>query len=160
MRPPRVILHAVVLSYLFVTAGAFVFTMTKWHPPIPASILRWSYGMMAPYQGDTGWNADFVYEGRLADGTWETIDLDAYLPYGFGERNVRKFLRVYKRDGDAEHRRKFAEYALLLWDHERARGKEYTAVRMFFETWPRSPAGYSFLRLPAFTTRELIRTVQ
>ena len=111
---------------------------------------------MAPYQGDTSWNADFVYEGQKPDGTWEPIDVDAYMPYGFGERNVRKFLRVYQGLGPLGHRKKFLEYALMLLDRERANGRNYQAVRVWFEQWDRSPAGYEFLRLPAFTSRELL----
>lgn len=156
MRPFRTLQHAVLWGYVVITAGAFVLTMTKHEPPLPYALVHWSYGMMAPYQGDTSWNADFVYEGRLPDGSWEKIDLDSYLPYGFGERNVRKFLRVYKRLGPDGHRRMFRQYAIGLLEKERTKGKQYDAVRVFFDQWPRSPAGYSFLYLPAFTTRELI----
>lgn len=112
--------------------------------------------MMAPYQGDTSWNADFVYEGQLPDGSWEAIDLDRYMPYEFGERNVRKFLRVYSRYGNLEHRRKFTEFALQVLDRERVRGMSYSAVRVFFDQWDRSPAGYDYLRTPLFTRRELV----
>lgn len=146
----KLLQHGVVLGYLTITAGAFVFTMTKLEPPLPDQLVRWSYGMMAPYQGDTSWNADFVYEGRLPDGSWETIDVDPYMPYGFGERNVRKFLRVYARFGLPMQRRKFTEFGQQLLDRERARGRQYSAVRIFFESWPRSPAGYGHLRTPLF----------
>jgi hypothetical protein len=156
MRPFRVLQHGILWVYLLVTSGAFVLTMSKYEPPFPRTLVHWSYGMMAPYQGDTSWNADFVYEGQLPDGTWEKINLDHYLPYEFGERNVRKFLRIYRGLGPAGHRRKFREYATLLRDHEKAAGRVYGSIRVYFDTWPRSPAGYSFLYLPAFTTRELI----
>jgi hypothetical protein len=159
MRPFRVLLHAALYGYLLITAGAFVLTMSKMEPPLPYALVHWSYGMMAPYQGDTDWSADFVYEGKLPNGTWEKIDVDSYLPYGFGERNVRKFMRVYSRLGPDGHRRMFRQYALLLLERERARGKQYSSIRVFFDTWPRSPAGYSFLYLPAFTTRELVTTL-
>lgn len=133
--------------------------MTKLEFPLPEWVTHWSYGMMAPYQGDTSWNGDFLYEGQLPDGTWEPIDVDAYLPYSFGERNVRKFLRVYQRYGDAEHRRRFGEFALLLLEREQDRGRPYTSVRVFFDQWERSPAGYEYLHTPLFTTRELVTQV-
>jgi hypothetical protein len=148
-----------VVLYVLVTACAFVLTMTK-IPLLPIPIVRWSYGMMAPYQGDADWNADFLYEGRLPDGSWATIDADRYYPQQFGERNVRKFLRMYQALGPREHVRKFTELALLLLNHEHKRGQPFTAVRISYEEWPRSPAGYWFLHQPAFVTRTLITQVQ
>lgn len=156
----RFLQHAVVLGYLGITLSAFVFTMTKVPFPLPLSVIRWSYGMMAPYQGDVSWNADFLYEGQLPDGTWENIGIDAYMPYGFGERNVRKFLRVYELLGKQERRKKFNEFALQLLDHERERGKPYTAMRVLFDQWDRSPAGYEYLHMPLFTKRELVTQIQ
>ena len=155
----KLLQRAVVIAYLMITAGAFVFTMTKLEPPLPEDVLRWSYGMMAPYQGDTSWNADFVYEGQLPDGSWEAIDVDPYMPYGFGERNVRKFLRVYEREGLPMQRRKFTEFGQLLLDRERARGKQYSELRVFFESWPRSPISYDALRTPLFRTAHDLVTI-
>lgn len=150
-----VLLQAIVITYLAWTACAFVLTMTKFQL-LPMSILRWSYGMMAPYQGDTPWNADFTYEGRLPDGSWQLIDIAYYFPHQFGEANVRRFIRTYQASGTLEHRDKFTEFAEVLLAHEHARGKKYDAVRIWYEEWPRSPAGYSALHLPAFTTRQFV----
>ena len=152
----RFLQQAVVLVYLIVAFCALLFTFTKTAFPQPEWVTHWSYGMMAPYQGDTSWNGDFIYQGQLSDGTWETINLDPYMPYIFGERNVRKFLRIYQRYGNLEHRKKFTEYALQLLDRERVRGKHYLAIRVYFDQWDRSPAGYEFLHTPLFTARELV----
>ena len=146
----------IVIVYLAVTAAAFVFTMTR-ISLLPLWVTRWSYGMMAPYQGYVSWNDDFLYEGLRPDGEWERIDIDRYLPHGFGERNVRKSLRVY---AEADRRRKFTEFALSLLAHERARGRDYRAVRVFFDHWDRSPAGFEFLHTPLFTEREPLTNVQ
>lgn len=154
-----VLLQAVVIGYLAWTACAFVLTMTKIQL-LPMGILRWSYGMMAPYQGDTPWNADFAYEGRLPSGTWETIDIDHYFPQQQGERNVRKFIRTYQAEGPAAHTEKFTEFAQILLGHERDRGKQYDAVRIWYEEWPRSPAGYQALHLSTFTTRQFVTQVE
>ncbi|MSR86818.1 hypothetical protein EXS70_01445 [Candidatus Peribacteria bacterium] len=158
--PRRFLQQAIVLAYLAVTGGALIFTMLKVEFPFPEWVTHWSYGMMAPYQGDTSWNAEFLYQGQRPDGTWEAIDIDHYLPYMFAEQNVRTYLRVYSRYGDLEHRKKFLEFALLLLDRERARGKDYVSVRIFFDQWERSPAGYSYLHTPVFTTRELVTQAQ
>jgi hypothetical protein len=82
------------------------------------------------------------------------------MPYGFGERNVRKFLRIYQYLGPLGHRRKFADFAYILLQHERDRGHPYTTMRVYFEQWDRSPAGYDYLRTPLFTHRELVTTIQ
>ncbi len=152
--------QAVLLIYLAVTAGALIFTFTKVALLLPEAVTHWSYGMIAPYQGDTSWNGDFIYEGQRSDGSWEVIDLDPYMPYIFGEQNARKFLRVYQRLGNLDHRRKFGEFALLVLDRERARGKSYQAIRVWFDQWDRSPAGYEYLHTPEFTRRELVTTAR
>ncbi len=156
----RFLQRAVLLGYLAVTVGALIFTMFKVHFLFPGWVTRWSYGMMAPYQGDTSWNADFVYEGELPDGTRTVINLDPYMPYGFGERNQRKFLTAFKTKDGSLQRRKFTEFALLLLDRERARGNKYRAIRVYSERWDRSPGGYAFLHTPVFTTREFLTQVQ
>ncbi len=156
----RFLQQLVVIVYCLMTVSALFFTMTKTAFPLPHPVIRWNYGMMAPYQGDTTWNADFIYEGRRADGTWEVINTDPYLPHGFGEKNVRKFMRVFAYLGGLGHRVKFGEYALLLMDRERARGRDYRAIRVWFDQWDRSPAGYEYLHTPLFTTRELVTQVQ
>lgn len=148
--------HLVVLAYLSITAGALFFTLFKIEFPFPEWVTHWSYGMMAPYQGDTSWSADFIYEGQRADGTWEVINLDPYMPYGFGERNVRKFLRVYQILGEEVQEAKFREFATLLRERERAKGRDYQSIRGFFDQWERSPAGYEYLHTPLFTTRTFV----
>ncbi|NOS67414.1 MAG: hypothetical protein HOO67_03570 [Candidatus Peribacteraceae bacterium] len=152
----RILQNTVVFVYLTVTAAAMVYTMSR-ISLLPRLMIRWSYGMMAPYQGDTAWNGDFLYEGQLPDGTWERIDIDAYMPFGFGERNARKFLRVYD---DETRRTKYPQFASLLLERERAKGRDYQAVRVYFDMWDRSPAGFEFLHTPLFTKRKLLTEVQ
>lgn len=160
MSPQRILLHAIILGYLVVTAGAFAFSMTK-RTVLPYRVIHWSYGMMAPYQGDTTWNADLRAVAELPDGTRERVDIDQYLPFGFGERNVRKFLRFYAKRGVAGQRAKFTEFAEQLLRRERARGKQYTSLDLTFERWPRSPIGFEALRLPHFLLQnEFVTHVQ
>ena len=152
----RFLQRAVLLAYLSVTASALIFTIFKIEFPFPAWVTHWSYGMMAPYQGDTSWNADFVYQGQTKDGKWHPIDLDFYMPYGFGERNTRKFLRVYQTLSEAVQESKFRQFAQLILDHEREHGRPYVSIRGYFDQWNRSPAGYEFLHTPLFTTRTFV----
>ncbi len=151
----RFLRHAIVLVYLSLSLGAVVFTISKIHF-LPAWATRWSYGMMAPYQTDTSWNMDIVYEGERADGSIHKIDLGPYMPYGFGERNQRGFLVHFAQTGTGA----FAARAFQLLDHERDRGNAYRSISVYREQWDRSPAGYEFLHIPPFTTRTFITRVQ
>ena len=59
----RFLRNGIVIAFLYVTVAAYLMTMFRlWLPP--RGPVHWAYGMMAPYQGDTSWNADFVYEGQ------------------------------------------------------------------------------------------------
>ncbi|MBI3331858.1 hypothetical protein HYZ99_02755 [Candidatus Peregrinibacteria bacterium] len=158
MKFSRVIQQSTVVIYLAITVSAFLYTMVRVTPPIPRLLLFWSYGMMAPYQGDTWFNDDLRAEGQLPDGSFELISLDPYIPTGFGERNVRKHLKTFQPDHDT-YRRKFTAFARALLERERARGKLYDAVRLTWLSWPRSPEGYDALKHPPFLTEEFITQV-
>ncbi len=158
MKRIPVLQQAVVLAYVTITASAFLYTMLRIKPPVPRLLLYWSYGMMAPYQGDTWFNDDLRAEGKLADGTWEEISLDRYLPAGPGEKNVRKHLKTFQPDHDT-YRRKFTTFALQLLARERDQGKPYDAVRLMWLSWPRSPAGHDYLKMSPYMTEEFITQV-
>ncbi len=144
-----------VVAYLFLTAAAFVFTL--FHVTfVPYAWIHWSYGMMAPYQGDTDVNADLMAEGEASPGHWQAINLDSYMPYGFGERNARKFLRVYEPLGEQTEREKYTELTLEILDRERAGGRAYHALRLTIDTWPRSPDGFEALHHAPYTQKEFV----
>lgn len=113
---------------------------------------------MAPYQGDTDFNDDLWAEGKLADGTWETINLDPYFPVGFGERNVRKHLKTFANPHDLQWHA-FNRFAIQLLDRKHRDGVDYGAVRLTWLQWPRSPGGFEFLRLPLFWKTIPITTI-
>lgn len=157
----RLLQHGVVLAFCAITTAAFLYTMTRITLPfIPSPLIYWGYSMMAPYQGDVPWNNDLYVEGQLPDGTWEEVSLDPYLPHGFGERNVRKFFRVYGHAGSKSKRPLYTAYFLQILDRERARGKSYSSLRVYWDTWDRSNGGFDFLHTPLFTKREFITQVQ
>ncbi len=157
----RFLQHAVVIVYLTITAAAFIFTMSVGNLSLlPYAWFHWNYGMMSPYQGDVSWNKGLMVEGELPNGKHALVDLEPYLPYGFGERNVRLFMRMFLSLGEQAYRDKFAQLGLMILDRERAAGRPYTSLTLRFDQWPRSPAGYEFLHLPLFTTQEFITRVQ
>lgn len=162
MQLRRILQIVALLVFLTVTIAGFVFTMTRVYVPlIPRRLIHFSYGMMAPYQGDVPWNADLGAEGQRADGSWVDVDLDPYYPFEFGEKNVRMHMRSFKAFGDEVRREKFSELAEQLLAHERERGRPYQALRLSWYLWPRSPAGFTFLRHePFFLERGVLAEVR
>ena len=150
-----------VVTYLAITAEALLYTLFRvraW----PWPLVRWSYGMMAPYQGDTDFNDDLLAEGKRADGTWQKIDLDPYFPVGHGEKNVRKHLRTFKpAEGvdPAGYHAAFSVFGKQLLERERLRGREYRAVRLTWQQWPRSPLGYEARKNPPDLLERVITEV-
>lgn len=166
----RIVKSALIFFYFAITASAILFTLTRIRVPfLPWFFIRWSYNVMAPYQGDTDFNDDLVAEGELPNGVWEQVNLDPYLPFGKGERNVRKHLRSFQMReqhffpdpaDDGLYLAKFQEFATQLLAHEREKGNTYEAIRLTWVSWPRSPDGYEALRIPLFTKEEIITIVR
>lgn len=154
--------------YLAITASAILYTITRIRVPfLPWFFVRWSYNTMAPYQGDTDFNDDLVAEGLIGR-TWHPISLDPYLPFGHGEKNVRKHLRSFQMReqhffpdpaDDGLYISKYREFATQLLAHEREKGNTYEAIRLTWVTWPRSPEGYEAMRIAPFMKEELITEV-
>ncbi len=160
MFPRRPIAHAVILAYLILTFSALCLTLIRlWMPLIPRPVLLYSYGMMAPYQGDDWWNVDIEAEGQLPSGAWQRIDLAPYFPEEPGVADVVKQLRTFAALGMEPLKAKYHDLALQLLAHEREHGHAYAAIRLFFVRWPRSPGGREFLRQPIFTQREFVTQV-
>ena len=162
MRFRTVLEHAVIVGYLLITASALVFTLSiqRVTPPfIPRFFLYWSYGMMAPYQGDDAWNSALMTQGRRLDGAWVNVSLDRYMPYGAGERNAREFFRVFQAQGDDVKLAKLQDFLRQFQRHEAQQGNTYTSVRAYWDTWPRSTGGFQFLHQPLFTKRVFITQV-
>jgi hypothetical protein len=158
----RLLQNLALIIYLCITLSAFVFTLSRVRVPgVPHTLLHWAYGMMAPYQGDTDWNGAMYVTAQLPDGTWQEVDTSPFMPFEFGERNVREFFRVFVAPTPVEGQRSaFTEYALQLLDRERESGKEYQSLRIYFDQWERSPAGFTFLRHEPFVHRQLVTRVE
>src|SRR3989344_8507561 len=115
----RVLTHTLIITYLFLTAYAFFFTMVRQKISIvPEGVLHFFYGMMAPYQGYTTYNFDLLAEGKRDDGTWERIDLDPYYPMIRGHQVMFRRLRSFYTEDKARWKEKYTELAKLLRLHE------------------------------------------
>lgn len=164
MFPKRIIQHAIVLTYLALTAYAFFFTMTKIQLPfVPWPVLRYVYGMMGPYQGYNTFNSDLLAEGLVRGGEgqgWERIDLDPYYPMHRGTAIMYRRLRSFHAEGEEVHKQKYTELAQLLLEREnRKRGKNYASVRLTWQEWPTSSEGFEAMRREPHITHYFITQV-
>ncbi len=137
------------VCHLLILATALLYVLSRFPlPPILRPIVRFHYGMIAPYQGDTDWNAALSAVATLPGGATERVDLSPYFPHFFGEANARQFLLGFQARGDLVRREKYAELAQQLLERERVRGKRYASLALSFDQWPRSPEGFFALHDP------------
>jgi len=147
----RVFQHCIILGYLTVTASGLLYTLSRASLPIPTALTDVSFKMVAPYHGYSPLNMDLIAEGTRGDGTTETINLDPYFPFVYGEKQQRKRLRSFRVQGPEIHGEKYKELARQLLEKERMRGHAYESMRLSWHQWPASPEGFEALHLPEYT---------
>lgn len=151
------------IGYLTITLAAFVFTMTR-VAILPRVLFQWSYGMMAPYQTFATINADMVARGQDDSGRWHSIALEPYYPYAREEANVRAYLLPWRwtsleKGNDRALRQRYRTLARLLLSLEEFRGRHFRILELWWEEWPVSPGGYSWLRTAPFVSASLLARV-
>lgn len=151
MNLPRISRHIVIIGFLVVTCAAFLLTVFRIWLPLPRTLLLFSYGMMAPYQGYERMNADLRAEGQDQEGVWQPIDLSPYFPVIRGEEHIRKYYMIFGYKHPA-----FAKKLLMV---ERQKGNDITAVRLYWDQWQPSPLGYEALRNSSGSYKDLLTTV-
>lgn len=144
--------QAVVLGFLTTTLSGFLYTVLRVRLPfVPAPLTYLSYSSMAPYQGTDSRNRALAAEGVRADGGTEEIDLARYYPTSRGRQDVRMLQVGWRRMALDESapgdylRRKYGALARRLLERERARGVNYTVVRLYWDEWPYSSGGHDAL---------------
>lgn len=152
MRLRETCLSTMIALYLLLTANALSYTLFR-ASLFPTRIIRYFFGMMAPYQGYSTRHLELVAEGETSEGAWERIDLLPYFPGSTGERTFRQFLLSMRVRGDDAARDGYRRMAEEIRSREAENGRIWTAVRLSMETWPVSPDGFETLRVPAFTRR-------
>lgn len=156
----KILAHLLILTYCVITFFAALFSFTKIQiTPIPWPVLRYSYGMMAPFQGYSTTNMDLLAEGQQNDGAWVTIDLDPYYPMIRGNQVMYRRLRSFKFEGEEKHKAKYTELAELLQKHEKNRGNEYESIRLTWQEWPASVEGWDAERKAEKTTDYFITQI-
>ena len=143
----KILAQLFLLYFLVMTTYALAYTMTRTQflPFIPWPVLHYHYGMMAPYQGTTSYNADLLAEG-LRDGTWHTINLEPCYPMIRGNKIMYRRMRSFSFLGNDIHKQKYAELAAKLRALEERKGNAYESIRLTWEEWPKSALGWDALR--------------
>ena len=134
----RIARHLFLLVYIFLTICALLYTLGRKHVPhVPWPFVTHFYAMMAPFQHYLTYNVELTAYSKYADGTWEKINLQPYLPFGRGEAAIRMRMSSFH---DKQEKYYALGHKVLLY--ERARGEDIVAVRVLWESWPKSQ--YSF----------------
>lgn len=156
-----VILQRIFLLYfLSMTAYAFLYTMSRveMFPFIPWVVLRYHYGMMAPYQGYATENADLLAEG-LEEGAWQRIDLDPYYPMILGNQIMYRRMRSFSFLEPEIHQKKYGELAQKLLMLEAEKEEQYESIRLTWQEWPMSIEGWDAGRTEEETVNFPIITI-
>jgi len=96
-------------------------------------------------------------EGKVSNGEWVKIDVDAYYPVLHGEQNIRQYAAVFGYtvpDNRLEWLR--MSYAKKILELEKAKGNAYSAIRISWEQWPTMTGDYRANKFPAATETSLI----
>ncbi len=149
MRCRHCLISIGILLYLLLTWSALTYTLFRWSPVHPR-IVRFFYGMMAPYQENSVNNMDIVAEGKTPQGTWVVIDLHPYFLQSPSERVFHALLLSFRARGKQAGQHAYDRLSAEIRRLEEERGREYAEVRLFFEEWPASPEGFTALRTPLF----------
>jgi len=143
MQQHRFFTDALLLSYLVVTAAAFTVTMTDWMPSgFLQAPIRYSYGMMAPYQGASQYNRELQLVGYDDKGTATPIPLDSYFPGLRGEKNSRQLLDQFIDLSIENTGPVYRSFLEQIRDHEHAQGRTYASFQLWKERWPTDARGY------------------
>lgn len=142
----------IVIFLLSVGGGLWVSaTGDAWRGPLPW-LVGIEQGMMSPFQWVTRQNTELVAEAQRADGSWERIDLDRYVPEGRAWRLKQQWIMISRNDAAPV----LQSMAQNLLRKERAAGFPYVLLRLIWETWPVSPLGRETVRDETHTTRRFL----
>jgi hypothetical protein len=142
----RFFLDALICVYFVITLGGLYMTFTHKPFPILTTLSYFSYGMLAPYQGDSDYNVDVAVIAYEPSGATVLLNVHKYFPGVFAERNSRLRLEQLAGQSLPAMRVLYTEMLTQILEHEHQSGHPYTGLRLYWEKWPRSAEGYSELR--------------
>lgn len=149
----RIFLDAIICTYLLITIGGLITTVTHEAPiPFLEALTHFSYGMLAPYQGDTDQNVEPAVVGTDALGRSTLVPIDGYFSGIHGERNVRQLMGIFLFENDHLRAQALVPFLSHILEHERRSGHPYVRLDLYEDQWTRSPNGYDALRILATHT--------
>ncbi|PIR54591.1 hypothetical protein COU75_00120 [Candidatus Peregrinibacteria bacterium CG10_big_fil_rev_8_21_14_0_10_42_8] len=148
----RIAQNMTITMYIAATVSGMLFTLFRVYlPGVPFILSHWSYGMLAPFQSYLTYNENLLALGRHSKGVWEPIDMSTYKTHGKGEESIKIYLPAYRGLQEEGLHQKYQEYADLLRKREEEHGRLWDEIILEMHRWPRSPAGYEYLRVPVLT---------
>lgn len=141
--PPRILGHALVLSYLAVIVLGTAHAVRRLDPVPFGRVTIFFYGMLAPYQGYSEVSEGYLAE-VLVQGAWYPVDLAPYYPVLPGERSMREW-HTYANwahyPSEEEVHRAYAERLLELVDRNEG-GRHPEALRLSWVQWRPQPHAF------------------
>ncbi len=146
----RTLLDAIIFVYLLITIGGLITTVTH-ESPVPrlAAFTEFSYGMLAPYQGDDDQNREPVVVGTDASGTTTLVPVDLYFAGRHGERNARQRLQIFLFENERMREQALIPFLIQILEHEHRKGNPYVRLDWYEDQWTRSPQRYDANRMSA-----------
>ncbi len=115
--------------------------------------------MMAPYES-TPREADGLTVGGLnSTGEWEVIDLRPYVPFLRAQRIVRMTMVGFSLQDEGILEQRYKELARQVKRLEAGQGREYSAIRLYWDTWPLSVVDYYQDNQDLFRTRQFLTDI-
>ena len=149
----RIFINLVLCLYFVITAGGMYQTAThnrSWAFPL---LSEFSYGMLAPFQGDSDINAEVVLIAEEAGGATRILPVGRFFQGELGERTARSLLEQLKGRGELSALQEIYDPMLSqMLQHERERGHPYVSLSLYKEEWPKSAEGYEALRTRSIRT--------
>ncbi len=148
----RIVLDALIVLYLFITIGGLFTTFT--HRPffLLTALTDFSYGMLAPYQGDEDQNYELAVVGWDGQGRSTLVATDQYFPGDKGERISRQLFGTFTFKTPFGRAQKYVPFLTYILNYEGAKGHPYVRLEAYEDQWTRSPQGYDALRMRALHT--------
>ena len=148
--------EGIILCFLLIVVGGLWSALTgmSWMLPLQ-TLASWEYGLMSPFVAYTTTNLVLIAEAQLPDTTWERVNLDRYFPEYRGDQLKDQWSLTSRTDAT----KAFEDLANNILRKEHAMGKQYTALRLSWDSWPTSENGFESQHDSDQTTTALITTV-
>lgn len=152
----NVLQHCSVLALILFWGVGISHTYFRWPAAPNQSLVRFSYGTQAPYQGYSRSHSRLRVQIE-ANGTWTEFPLQTIWPFSYGEVTLRSALRTFSYS-PARKKIAYEQLAQKIYTYLQLHNQEVERVTLDWIEWPYSPAGKEFLNKEPYVTATLITT--